>query len=120
MLTLVVALAAGVGALCRYVADALVQAHWPSSLPWGTIAVNITGSFLAGLFAGLAMHHGLGGHATAVLASGFAGGYTTLSTWAWETVALQRGGATSGAVLNLSTLLIGLGAAVAGLSLALV
>jgi fluoride exporter len=120
MLALAVALASGAGAVCRYLLDQVVQRRVRRAFPYGTFAVNISGSLLLGLVTGLALHHGLPVEPTVVLSAGFAGGYTTLSTWAWETLALAESGAllaaTANAVLSLA---VGLAATAAGLGLAL-
>ena len=120
MLTLLVALAAGVGSVARYVVDVSVQQRLRGAFPVGTLAVNLSGSLLAGLLAGLALHHGLSGHASAVLAVGFAGGYTTFSTLVWESLALSEVGARGEAAANIvGSLALGLAAAAAGLGLGL-
>ncbi|MFL6136635.1 MAG: fluoride efflux transporter CrcB [Frankiaceae bacterium] len=120
MLALLIAVAAGLGAIARYVLDQVVQHRTRAVLPYGTLLVNVTGSFLLGLVTGLAAHHGLPRTPTLVIGTGFAGGYTTLSTWAWETVALAEGGDLPRAGANVAlSIVAGLAAAAAGLSLAL-
>ena len=121
MLTLMVALAAGLGAVTRYLLDLTVQHRTRGAFPYGTLLVNVTGSFVLGLITGLAAHHGLPRAPTTVVGTGFAGGYTTLSTWAWETLALTETGDLPRAGANVAlSVAIGLAAAAAGLSLALV
>lgn len=120
MVTLLVSLAAGVGAVARYAVDRSVQRRAGVRFPYGTLLVNISGSFLLGLLVGLAAHHGLRSSTGAVLGAGFAGGYTTLSTWAWESLALAETGSGSAAALNvLGSLTFGLAAGAAGLGVAL-
>lgn len=120
MLTLVVALAAGVGAVARYVIDQLVQYRTRGDFPYGTVIINVTGSLVLGIATGLALHHGLASTPTLVIGSGFAGGYTTLSTWAWETLALAEAGDVWEASLNVvGSFAAGLAAAAAGLGLGL-
>ena len=70
-----VALGAALGAPLRYVAGHLLDRR---SLPWGTIAVNVVGSFLLGIFSGL----GLSGNTMALLGTGFCGALTTYSAFA--------------------------------------
>jgi CrcB protein len=120
MLTLAVALAAGVGALARYVVDQTVQSRLGARFPYGTTVVNLSGSLLLGLVTGLALHHGLDQTPTVIIGAGFAGGYTTLSTWAWETLALTEDRDVVGATINaLGSFTAGLACAAAGLGLAL-
>jgi len=106
-----VALAAGVGAVCRYMLDQAVPFR---GFPYGTLVINVSGSFVLGLVVG-----GLHGSCATVLGAGFAGGYTTLSTLAWETLSLVEERSALEAGLNV----VGsaaLGLAAAGLGLALV
>lgn len=121
MIALAVALAAGLGAVCRYLLDVAVTGRTRGSgFPYGTFCVNVSGSFVLGLVVGLGLHHHLGGDAVAVLGAGFAGGYTTLSTWAWETLELGREGKLRPAVANVAgSLAAGLLAGAAGLGLVL-
>lgn len=120
MLTVLVMLAAGVGAVTRYVADQVVQHRTSGPFPAGTLLVNLTGSLLLGVVTGLALHHGLPTTPTVVLGIGFTGGYTTLSTWAWESLALAAFGELRAASLNIvGSFAAGLAAAAAGLGLAL-
>ena len=120
MLTLAVALAAGFGAVVRYVVDQLVQHRTRGDFPYGTVIINVTGSFLLSLTTGLALHHGLATTPTVIIGTGFAGGYTTLSTWAWETLALAESGDLLEASVNVvGSFAAGLVAASAGLGLAL-
>jgi CrcB protein len=120
MLTLFVALAAGVGAVLRYLVDRSVQHRTRGHFPFGTVVVNLTGSFVLGLATGLAAHHGLAATPTLIIGSGFAGGYTTLSTMAWESLALAEEGDVPAAAANIVlSFAAGLAAAGAGLGLAL-
>jgi CrcB protein len=120
MLALGVALAAGLGAVARYLLDQFVQRRSRGDFPYGTLVINVSGSLLLGLVLGLAMHHGLTNTPTAVIGVGFAGGYTTLSTWAYETLVLVEERQYSRAVVNVvASAGLGLAAAAAGFGLAL-
>jgi len=120
MVTLAVALAAGAGAVARYLLDQIVQHRTSGAFPVGTLLVNLTGSLLLGLVVGLGLHHGLPATPTVVIGAGFAGGYTTFSTWAWESLGLREDGEPGQAVVNaLGSFAAGLLAAAAGLGLAL-
>ena len=119
MVTLLVALAAGVGAVARYLLDQVVQHRIRSTFPFGTLVINLTGSLLLGLTTGLALHRGLPATPTVVIGTGFAGGYTTLSTWAWESLALAENRELRAAVGNVAgSLAAGLAVAALGLGLA--
>jgi CrcB protein len=120
MLTLAVAMAAGVGAVLRYLVDQYVQHRTGGDFPRGTLVVNLTGSLLLGLTTGLAIHHGFAATPAVIVGTGFAGGYTTLSTWAWETLSLAEDGDVLEAAVNVvGSFALGLAAAAAGLGLAL-
>ena len=120
MLAAVVALAAGAGAVLRYLVDLLVYHRTRGDFPFGTVVVNVTGSFVLGLVTGLAAHHGLPHDPTVIIGTGFAGGYTTLSTWAWETITLAESGELLEASGNVvGSFAAGLAAAAAGLGVAL-
>lgn len=120
MVSLAVALAAGLGAILRYVVDQVVQHRTRGDFPRGTLVINLTGSLLLGLVTGLAAHHGLPAEPTVVIGTGFAGGYTTLSTWAWESLSLAEVGDLLEAAVNVAgSFAAGLAAAALGLGLAL-
>jgi CrcB protein len=120
MLSMAVALAAGLGAVVRYLTDQVVQHRTGGEFPYGTLLINVTGSLLLGVVTGAAMHHGLSTDVALVVGTGFAGGYTTLSTWAWESLALAESGELLEAGLNVvGSFALGLAAAAAGLGLAL-
>ena len=121
MLTLWVALAAGAGAVARYLVDQAVTGRRRGAFPAGTFLVNVSGAFVLGLMTGWVLHHGAGRDVAAVVGAGFAGGYTTFSTWAWECLALTETGVPRvAAAYGVGSFLVGLAAAAAGLGLALV
>lgn len=118
MIALAVAVAGSVGAVLRMVIDGYVKEHVRDRLPWGTLVVNVAGSFLLGLLTGVGRHHGMGPVPVALLETGLCGALTTFSTFSYETVRLAESGAAGRAALNvLVSLAAGLGAAVAGLAL---
>ena len=79
MVTLIyVALGASIGAPLRFIAGHVLDGR----LPWGTVLVNVAGSFLLGLFSGAA----LSGDAIAFLGVGFCGGLSTYSAFAVQTL----------------------------------
>jgi len=115
-----VAVVAGAGAVCRYVADQVISHRRDTVFPLGTFTINIVGSFVLGLTTGLATHHGLSTTAATIIGSGFCAGFTTFSTWMWETIALAETRAALEASINaVGSLAVGLAAAGLGLWLAL-
>ena len=120
LLALAVAAAAGLGAVARYLLDQFVGRRLSSEVPYGTLVINVSGSLLLGLVLGLAMHHGLTNAPTTVIGAGFAGGYTTLSTWAYETLVLAEERKYRQAAINVAASAgLGVAAAAAGFALAL-
>ena len=95
-----VALAGAIGAPVRYLVDLGVTAAGGRTFPLGTLVVNVSGSFLLGLVAGLALYHGFADAPKAVLGAGFCGAYTTFSAFAVETVLLTDEGAPRAAITN--------------------
>jgi CrcB protein len=89
-LAALVALCGGVGAVARYTLDAAVQRRLRQATPFGTITVNVIGSFVLGVITGLVVHHHLSVDVERVIGVGFCGGLTTFSTASFETVRLLR------------------------------
>ena len=111
--------AGAVGSCARYLVDIAITERTRGAFPWGTLAINVSGSFLLGLLTGLALHHGLPRTARVVLGVGFCGAYTTFSTFAFETVRLLEEGASAEALRNVAgTFLAGALAGAAGLAVA--
>lgn len=88
-----VAIGSGIGGLARLLLGTLVQQKTGSSFPLGTLVINITGSFLLGFL----IRYALGTpnvtpEIRALLTTGFCGGYTTFSTYSFETATLIEDG----------------------------
>ncbi|RKS80421.1 CrcB protein [Motilibacter peucedani] len=114
MTALMVALGAAVGAPARYLTDRAVQRRHPSPFPWGTLVVNVVGSFVLGVV----VSAGSRGHeatVVALLGTGFCGALTTYSTFSWETLRLVERGEGGVAALNVvASVVAGLVAAALG------
>lgn len=109
-----VALLGGCGALARFGLTLLVADRLHPHLPLGTLAVNVSGSFLLGLLAGTA----LDGDARLLLGAGALGSYTTFSTWMLETQRVGEAGRRKLAATNLVlSVALGLAAVVLGRAL---
>lgn len=115
-----VVLGSSVGAPARYLLDRFVQDRHERIFPWGTLVINVTGSFALGVLVGVADSRGVGSSAHWVIpgvGTGFLGGFTTFSTFTWETLRLVEDGARAGAVANVAVSIGGgLAAAAIGLT----
>jgi fluoride exporter len=110
-----VALLGGVGALLRFAVDGAIAERARSELPWGTLAVNVSGSLVLGLLAGLTLH----GDALLLAGTAALGSYTTFSTWMLETHRLGEDGSLALGLLNVVlSLVVGVGAAALGRAIA--
>lgn len=118
---LLVVLGAAVGAPCRWALDRAVQARHDSAFPWGTLVVNVLGSLLLGVLLGAAVLGPVSGGLVALVGTGFAGAFTTYSTFSLETFRLIEDGAARVALANVAVSLVaGLAAALAGWYVAVV
>jgi len=82
-----------IGGISRYLTQQFVQKYYPYSIPLGTLSVNIIGCFLIGIIYALADRGTILSPAIRLfLATGFCGGYTTFSSFAFENVSLMREG----------------------------
>jgi CrcB protein len=88
LLFLAVSVAGGLGAALRLVVDGVVRARLQTSLPVGTLLINVLGSLLLGLGTGLTLSAWLPEAWHLVLGGGLLGGFTTFSTASYETVRL--------------------------------
>jgi fluoride exporter len=106
-----VAVLGGVGALARFGLTLLVADRLHPHLPVGTLAVNLSGSFLLGLMAGAAVE----GDARLILGVGLLGAYTTFSAWMVETQRIEEAGRRRIAVANVVlSIVLGLSAVAIG------
>ena len=104
-MTIYLLLAAGgaLGTLARFTLG-LWAAPISQSLPWGTILINVTGSFLIGFFGTLTLAHGrfpVPENVRLFVMVGFCGGFTTFSSFSLQTLDLIRGEAVARAGVNI-------------------
>ncbi|MBS2031814.1 MAG: fluoride efflux transporter CrcB [Deltaproteobacteria bacterium] len=118
--TLMVFFAGGAGSAARYLAGLRIQQAMGGAFPLGTVTINITGSFLIAMIMGISLRTTwLTADTRLLLTTGFCGGYTTYSTFNYETLALAQQGAWGLAAAYVSSTLVGcLVAGVLGLFLA--
>jgi CrcB protein len=117
MLYLIVFIGAGIGGALRHGVNAGSARLWGFGFPYGTLIVNVVGSFLMGLLAGyFAFRPGIGQHARLFLTTGILGGFTTFSAFSLDTVlmverhayGLAAGYAVGSVVASVSALFFGL------------
>lgn len=116
MTLLGVLVAGALGAPARYLLERAMR-RAGRVFPWGTFVVNLSGSLAIGLVTGAALAQGFSPDARAILGTGFLGAYTTFSTYTYEIVRTAENGAGRVATAYaLSSLLLGVGLAAAGLA----
>lgn len=92
MNVLLVAAGGAIGASLRYLAGLWLAAWLGPDFPWGTFFVNVTGSFLIGVVLALVEGGSLPAGARLFFAVGVMGGYTTFSSYSYETLGLLAEG----------------------------
>lgn len=110
----------GIGSLARYLIGSAIMRRYAGSFPLGTFAINVTGSFLIGLLMTLFTER-FAPHPNwrLLLVTGFLGGYTTFSSFEYETFQTARtGGHWTALAYVLSSVAIGYLGVVSGALLA--
>jgi CrcB protein len=100
-----IALGSAVGGVARYGASSLVARSFGETFPWGTLLVNVTGSFVIGIFATLTGPDGrwlVPPDARLFVTIGICGGYTTFSSFSLQTFNLVRSGEYGAALGNIA------------------
>ena len=117
MAYLAVGIGSALGGIGRFWIAGLIGQRWGDSFPWGTILVNISGSFAIGLLASFASTEGrlppkLSPLAAQFFMIGICGGYTTFSSFSLQTLKLIQAGSLSQASANIALSVIACLAAV--------
>ncbi|HMC56213.1 MAG TPA: fluoride efflux transporter CrcB [Gemmatimonadaceae bacterium] len=93
LLSLYVAVGSAIGGVARWVIGNWIQLRTGAGFPFGTLAVNATGALLLGVIVRLAIGmQSLAPEMRLLLTTGFCGGYTTFSTFSYETAVLLEQG----------------------------
>ena len=105
---LLVFIGGGFGSVLRFVLGKFLN-NAENGIPYGTFAANIVGSLLIGLILGVAAKNDtITSNQTVFLATGFCGGFTTFSTFAYENhLLLKSGDFTSFAIYTIASFIIG-------------
>lgn len=113
---LLVAAGSSLGAPTRYLLDRAIQFRHERIFPWGTLAINASGSLVMGILVGVSIHRGVDPRIMSAAGTGFLGGYTTFSTFTWESLQLVEEGAVLQAMANLvASVAAGVALAAAGI-----
>lgn len=98
----------GLGSILRYLLAKFLNSH-ETGLPYGTLLANISGSLLLGIILGLALKNNTLSSSTVLfLATGFCGGFTTFSTFAYENhLFLKNGDFLSLALYSIGSVVLG-------------
>lgn len=115
---LIVGLGGGLGSILRYLCQKWVYEIYPHPFPWGTFIVNIAGCFLIGIFYSLSEKSALfTTEWRLLLTTGFCGGFTTFSAFAFENLNLLRTGDTVYFFLYIiASVVLGIAAVLAGIT----
>lgn len=100
-----VALGGALGSMARYGVSIASASVWGSAFPWGTILINVVGSFIISFFGTLTMLDGplpAGPGLRTFVMVGFCGGFTTFSSFSLQTLELARGDEWLGAFGNVA------------------
>jgi fluoride exporter len=117
---LLIATFGAAGTLARYGLQGLVQVRVGSTFPFGTLLINLTGCFLLGLISQATLSRMLvPAEWRVAIAVGFFGGYTTFSSFGWETAKMLESGEWLRAITYVAaSVVLGLLLSVAGIHLA--
>ncbi len=115
-----IAIFGAVGTLARYGLQGVVQIRAGSTFPYGTLLVNLTGCFLLGLIGQFTLNRMvISPDWRVAIAVGFFGGYTTFSSFGWETAKMLEDGEWARATVYVgASVVAGLLLSVAGIRLA--
>ncbi|HXU87011.1 MAG TPA: fluoride efflux transporter CrcB [Verrucomicrobiae bacterium] len=119
MTLVMIAIGGAAGAVARYLVDGWVLDRTGAGFPYGTLAINLSGSFVLGVLAALTIDRSvLPADIRGPVLIGFLGAYTTFSTLMLESWRLLESGQTVAALANLAgSLMLGVAAVAAGLVL---
>jgi fluoride exporter len=119
MTWLLVAVGGAVGAMSRFAIGQAVAPRAPGAFPWATFGINLVGSLILGVVMALTHDSDAGWRLRALLVIGFCGGFTTFSSFSYETLGLLEARAFLMAALYVGgSVAAGLFAVAAGLWLA--
>lgn len=102
-----ISLAGAVGTAARYLITIAVAQRFGSALPYGTLAVNLTGCFAIAALVPASAALGWSPTVRTAVTVGLLGGFTTYSSFNYETMRLWEGDASAAAMLNVALTVVG-------------
>jgi fluoride exporter len=119
MTYVLIAMGGALGAIARFSVDNSLTGLTGGTFPWGTLVINLSGSFVIGVLSGLVIDRSvLPAEVRPLLMTGFVGAYTTFSTWMLESARLVEAGSYFAALSNIvGSVLLGGVCVVAGIAL---
>jgi CrcB protein len=116
---LLVGIGGFIGSVARYLVGGWFAARFGVAFPYGTFVINVTGSFVIGFFLAFTQQRiGVSPYWRLFFAVGFVGGYTTFSTFEYESISLLRNGEMLlAAIYMIGSLIIGAIAVIGGIAL---
>ncbi|MCJ9693824.1 fluoride efflux transporter CrcB [Rhizobium sp. PRIMUS64] len=116
--TLLVAFGGAIGSVLRYYVGQWTLRLMGPTFPWGTLAVNVVGCFVIGVFAELiARKFNASTELRLLLITGFLGGFTTFSAFSLDAISLfERGEAVAGGIYIAASVGLSMAAVIAGLA----
>lgn len=115
---LLAALGGAIGSVLRYLVGVFTVRWFGPSFPWGTLAVNVVGSFIIGLTVEMiARRFNASMELRVFIVTGIIGGFTTWSSFSLDTMVLFERGAIAAAAYVIGSLVVSFAAVFAGLAL---
>jgi len=96
---IIVGLGGAIGSIARWSIYELIPSNPQTEIPWGTISVNLLGAFLLGIIMAISIIHSINSDITLFFTMGILGGFTTMSTFGFETFTMLESNNTSSATI---------------------
>ena len=96
---IIVGLGGAIGSIARWSIYELIPSNPQTEIPWGTISVNLLGAFLLGIIMAISIIHSINSDITLFFTMGILGGFTTMSTFGFETFTMLESNNTSSAII---------------------
>ena len=96
---IIVGLGGAIGSIARWGIYELIPSNPATEIPWSTVSVNLLGAFLLGIIMAISKIYNINSDIILFIAMGILGGFTTMSTFGFETFSLIESNKTSSAII---------------------